>query len=367
MKTPQDPPQLFFGDCMDYLPLLPARSVALVVADPPYYLQLEKNLWRPDDSLVEPLREDWDQFDSYAAYDAFTRNWLTEVRRVMKPDGAIWVSGTYHNIMRVGVAMQDLGFWVLNMVTWHKRNGMPNFRGSRFKNDVEYLLWAKYSRKSRYTFHHHLMKQFNDFSPGKQAGSVWQIHTCSGEERLKDTRGRKLHPTQKPEELAKRMILAASNPGDTVLDPFMGTGTTIAVARKLLRRGIGIERERRYYRAAVQRIALVQPIELDHYYITEAMKTRPSRIPFKNLIAAGYLRVGQTLYLDRPRVEATILPNGNLASKNGVIDSIHGLGRHLKGAVSCNGWIHWHYIDEKGKRRKIDELRQRYRAEYPNA
>lgn len=365
MNIPQaKPAQLILGDCLKWLPKLPARSVDLVFADPPYYLQLNKDLYRPDDSQVQSMHEDWDQFTGFADYDAFTYEWLSLLRRVMKPRSALWISGTYHNIFRVGAMLQDMGYWIMNTITWRKINGMPNFRGSRFKNDVEFLIWAKYSNKSRYTFHHNLMKRFNDFGAGKQAGSVWQIHTCGGDERLKDRTGRKLHPAQKPEELVRRAILATSNPGDTILDPFMGTGTTIAVAKYLLRHSIGIESDPAYFKAAEKRIAKVDTIDPKHPDITDALRNTLPRVAFKTLIDKGYFHIGQKLYLDRPEVTAIILENGKLAClSNGMMDTIHGLGRRLKDAQSCNGWLHWYYEDEAGDRQQIDVRRAQYRAD----
>ena len=223
------------GDCIETLQKLPEGSVDLIFADPPYNLQLQQDLWRPNHTHVAAVDDKWDQFDDFAAYDAFTRSWLLAARRVMKKTSTIWVSGTYHNIFRVGNILQDLDFWILNTITWFKPNAMPNFRGTRLKNDVEFVIWAKYSEKSKYTFHHHLMKQFND---SKQLGSVWTIPVCGGAERLKDETGKKLHSTQKPEELLKRIILASSNVSDVVLDPFLGSGTTAAVANNFI--GVGL-------------------------------------------------------------------------------------------------------------------------------
>ena len=255
--------------------------------------------------------------------------------------------------------MMDLGYWILNTVTWFKRNAMPNFRGTRLKNDVEFVIWAKRSEKSRYTFHHHQMKQFND---GKQLGSVWEIPATGGAERLKDDQGDKLHSTQKPEELLKRIIMASSKPGDVVFDPFMGSGTTGAMAKYLRREWFGIEREARYVEAARKRIDVVEPISADDPLITEALKANPPRVPFRKLIETGYLRVGDTLVLDSPEVEATVLDDGKLQA-NGFIGSIHKVGAMLKETPSCNGWKHWMYRDASGAYREVDVLRQRYREE----
>jgi DNA modification methylase len=355
-----EPPlnQLLHGDTLDLLPQLPARSVDLVFADPPYNLQLQQDLWRPNMTRVNGVDDHWDQFDSFAAYDQFTCDWLSAVRRVMKNSATIWVSGTYHNIFRVGAIMQDLGFWILNTVTWQKSNAMPNFRGVRLKNDAEFIIWAKKSEKSRYTFNHQVMKQFND---SKQLGSVWTIRSCVGPERLRDADGKKLHPTQKPEELLTRIILASSHPGDVVLDPFLGSGTTAAIAKRLQRQWIGIEREDSYYHAAQQRVADETSLPDDDPLIIPAPLNR-KRTPFRILLEHGYLQAGQTLYLDDPESAAVILENGHLRS-NGYTGSIHKVGAQLKNVPSCNGWTHWYYEDNAtGELVAIDALRDRVRA-----
>ena len=345
--------QILLGDCLAILPTLPPASVDMVFADPPYNLQLTQELWRPNLTLVDAVDEDWDQFENFTAYDAFTRAWLGAVRDVMKPTATIWVSGTYHNIFRVGAIMQDLGFWLLNTVTWFKPNAMPNFRGTRLKNDVEFLIWAKRDEDGRYTFDHHQMKQFND---GKQLGSVWKIQVCNGPERLRDANGDKLHPTQKPEELLQRVILASSRPGDVILDPFLGSGTTAAVARRLHRHWIGIEQNDVYVRAARERVAGVQPLKPTHPLIAAGGR-KPPRVPFRALLEQGYLKPGQVLYLGQSDRAAVILDNGRLRA-DGVTGSIHTLGCRLKGVPSCNGWTLWHYVDERtGERRAIDHPR----------
>jgi DNA modification methylase len=346
------------GDCLNVLPELPERSVDLVFADPPYNLQLHQELWRPNLTYVDAVDDEWDRFKDFTAYDEFTCAWLKAVRRVMKTTATIWVSGTYHNIFRVGAILQDLGFWILNTISWFKPNAMPNFRGTRFKNDIEFIIWAKRSEKGKYTFNHHLMKQFND---GKQLGSVWAIPVCSGQERLKDAEGRKLHSTQKPEELLRRIILASSKPGDLVLDPFLGSGTTAAVARQLRRRWIGIERDAIYARVAQARIDAVQPLDPDDPLIRSAAHRKPARVPFTALLAHGYLRSGQLLYFDQPACSAVILDDGRVQA-NGFVGSIHQVGAQLKNAPTCNGWTHWRYADEAtGHLTPIDALRQQIR------
>lgn len=349
---------IIHGDCLNVLPTLPAESVDLVFADPPYNLQLHQDLWRPNMTLVDPVDEDWDQFDSFADYDAFSEAWLGAVRRVMTPTATIWISGTYHNIFRVGTILQNLGFWLLNTITWHKPNAMPNFRGTRLKNDVEFIIWAKRDQDKRYTFNHHLMKQFND---GKQLGSTWEIPICGGQERLRDPEGKKLHPTQKPEALLRRVILASSRPGDVVLDPFLGSGTTAAVARRLRRHWIGIEQEAVYVEAARARVAAVDPLDASHPQIKLPTRRKRRRIPFRVLLERGYLRPGQRLYLDRSDTAAVILDTG-LLQFDGQSGSIHQLGARLRGKPSCNGWTTWFYKDAAtGELVAIDMLRQAMR------
>jgi modification methylase len=350
--------QILCGDVLEILPTLPRHSVDLVFADPPYNLQLRQELWRPNLTLVNGVDEAWDQFDDFAAYDAFTRAWLRAVRRVMKPTSTIWISGTYHNIFRVGTLLQNTGFWLLNTVAWFKPNAMPNFRGTRLKNDVEFVIWAKYSEKSRYTFNHHEMKQFND---DKQLGSVWTIPICTGPERLRDDAGKKLHPTQKPEELLKRIILASSNPGDVVLDPFVGTGTTAAVAKWLRRHWVGIDNDEPYVQAARTRIKAVQPLDPADPFLETSSQNKPARIPFRLLLERGYLHPGQTLRLKHSDHQAIILEDGQLQA-NGSVGSIHKLGARLKNVPSCNGWTHWTYRDEEtGQYQALDVLRKQVR------
>ncbi len=352
--------QIIHGDSLEILPSLPEASIDLIFADPPYNLQLSKELWRPDLTHVDAVDDEWDQFESFEAYDEFTIAWLTEARRVMKDTATIWVSGTYHNIFRVGAIMQNLGFWILNTISWFKPNAMPNFNGTRFKNDIEFVIWAQRSEKSSKTFHHHLMKQFNDFNKGKQLGSVWKIPVCGGGERLKDKNGNKLHSTQKPEELLRRIILASSKPGEMVLDPFAGTGTTPAMAKKLRREWIGIERNEIYISYAQERVSKVKPLRKNHSLITETTKPKPKRVSFKSLLEYDYIEVGQSLYFDDPELTATILENGRL-KVNGHEGSIHQLGQQLKKAPTCNGWMHWFYVDENNERQPIDELRKAFR------
>lgn len=346
------------GDALKVLAGLPEACVDLVFADPPYNLQLQQELWRPNMTRVDAVDNEWDQFAGFTAYDKFTRAWLLAVRRVMTPAATIWISGTYHNIFRVGTILQDLGFWILNTVSWFKPNAMPNFRGTRLKNDVEFVVWAKYSKKSRYTFNHHEMKAYNE---GKQLGSVWEIPVCGGPERLKNDEGKKLHPTQKPEALLERIIIASSNVGDVVLDPFVGTGTTVTAAKWLHRHWIGIDQDPTYIEAARQRVEQMQPLPASSPLLITSSQNKPKRVPFDTLLKQGDLKPGQTLYLKRSDHTAEILPDGSVRA-NGFTGSIHKVGAHLKAVPSCNGWTHWYFDDvQTGQRQPLDVLRQRFR------
>ncbi|MFN8530481.1 MAG: DNA methyltransferase [Anaerolineae bacterium] len=352
--------RILHGETGALLATLPPNSIDVIFADPPYNLQLQRDLWRPNLTRVDAVDDAWDQFADYAAYDTFTQAWLMAARAALKPSGTIWVSGTYHNIFRVGAIMQDLGYWILNTVIWHKPNAMPNFRGMRLKNDVEVVIWAKKAEKGAYTFDHHGMKTFNK---GKQLGSVWSIPLCGGAERLRDADGKKLHPTQKPEALLERILLASSRPGDLVLDPFLGSGTTAAVAKRLHRHWVGIERELVYVEAAQKRIDAVVPLPIDDPRLMQfAAKTE--RIAFKRLIEKGLIQVGQRLRLNDPAVWAIVLDDGHLCLENGMVHSIHRLASSLKGVQSCNGWQHWLYETSNGQWEPIDTLRRLYRETY---
>jgi modification methylase len=345
------------GDCLDVLSKLPTASVDLVFADPPYNLQLERELLRPNNTRVDGVHQDWDKFSSFASYDAFSRAWLSEARRVLKPDGAIWVIGSYHNIFRLGVALQDLGFWLLNDVIWRKTNPMPNFRGRRLTNAHETLIWASRDEGSRYTFNYEALKAFND---DVQMRSDWLIPICSGPERLKDDGGRKAHPTQKPEALLYRVLLATTRENDVVLDPFFGTGTTGAVAKQLSRNFIGIERDPDYVRAANDRIAEVRPLTGEDLKTIRA-KRNEARIPFGTLLELGMLKPGATLYDAGATLKAQVRADGTLALA-GEQGSIHKMGARVMGRPACNGWTFWHFKSE-GALRPIDLLRDEARKQ----
>jgi modification methylase len=349
--------QIIVGDCIEQMARLPERSVDLVFADPPYNLQLGGDLLRPDNSRVDAVDADWDRFDSFAAYDAFTRAWLAACRRLLKDDGALWAIGSYHNIFRVGCAMQDLGFWILNDVVWRKTNPMPNFKGTRFANAHETLIWATKSRGGRrYAFNYDAMKMAND---ELQMRSDWTLPLCTGEERLKDEAGAKAHPTQKPEALLYRVLVASSRPGDVILDPFFGVGTTGAVARRLGRRFIGIEREASYAdlaRARIARVAASPPADLD---VTGSKKSEP-RVPFGQILEAGLLRPGDQLWCAKGRHAARVRADGSLAVGQ-VSGSIHKMGAMAQDQGACNGWTYWHFLTDKGLT-PIDVLRAKVRA-----
>jgi site-specific DNA-methyltransferase (adenine-specific) len=347
--------EVLVGDSAELLNSFPARSVDLIFADPPYNLQLSQELYRPNMTKVEGVEATWDHFDSFAAYDDFTRRWLVACRRVLKDNGTIWVIGSYHNIYRVGAIMQDLGFWFLNDIAWIKSNPTPNFRGVRFTNAHETLLWAQKNKGAKYTFNHHAMKALND---DLQMRSDWTIPVCTGRERLR-VQGVKVHPTQKPEALLYRVILSSSNPGNIVLDPFFGTGTTGAVAKKLQRRWIGIEQDPHYAELARARIDSVDAgLFSEDIYVFPSPRSRP-RVPFGKLLEAGLLKPNQILYFgSKGSITARIRADGAIRC-NGETGSIHQIGRSLSGSP-CNGWEHWFYEGADGERLPIDELRQAY-------
>jgi len=347
--------EILEGDCAEVMARLPEASVDLVFADPPYNLQLRSELRRPDHSLVDGVDDGWDRFDSLAAYDDFTRRWLAGVRRVLKDDGGLWVIGSYHNIFRVGAILQDMGFWLLNDVVWRKSNPMPNFRGRRFTNAHETLIWCAKRQEARYTFNYDAAKALNE---ELQMRSDWLLPICAGPERLK-VDGQKAHSTQKPEALLHRVLVATSRPGDLVLDPFAGSGTTLAVAKRLGRRWLGIEREPRYVELARDRLAAVEPADPAALAVARSKREEP-RIPFGWLVERGLLAPGALLVDQSRRYAARVRADGTLAA-DGVTGSIHQVGAQLQGLPACNGWAFWCY-EAKGKLLPIDLLRQQLRA-----
>ncbi|WP_066586269.1 site-specific DNA-methyltransferase [Sphingomonas pruni] len=346
--------RILMGDCIETMRALPAKSVDLIFADPPYNLQLGGDLSRPDGSHVDAVTDDWDKFDSLAIYDRFTREWLGEAKRILKDNGSIWVIGSYHNIFKVGSAIQDLGYWILNDIVWRKANPMPNFKGTRFTNAHETLIWASTGEGAKYTFNYRSMKTLND---ELQMRSDWEFPICGGQERLKKG-GVKVHPTQKPEALLYRILLACSKPGDVVLDPFFGTGTTGAVAKRLGRHWIGIEREQVYIEAAEERIAAALPLDESALTTMQSPKAAP-RVAFGSLVENGMLSPGTVLTDTKRRWKATVGADGSLKSECGQAGSIHKLGATLQKAPACNGWTFWHFEAVDGLR-PIDALRQNY-------
>jgi modification methylase len=338
--------QVLLGDCVRLMRMLPPASIHCVFADPPYNLQLRGELRRPDDSMVDGVDDDWDHFEDYAAYDAFTREWLTEVRRLLRKDGTIWVMGAYHNIFRIGTILQDLGFWILNDVIWRKSNPMPNFRGRRFTNAHETLIWAARGRDSRYRFNYQAMKALND--------DLQMRSDCTGGERLRNAHGLKLHPTQKPEALLHRVLLASTSPDDVVLDPFLGTGTTAVVAKRLHRTFIGIERHPAYAEAAIGRIRAVQRASAGGMTASPTKRDAP-RIPFGSLVEQGRIAPGTILFDRQRRVSATVTADGTLL-RDRDRGSIHQLGARVQNAPTCNGWLFWHF-ERDGRLLPLDQLR----------
>lgn len=354
--------QILLGDCVEVLSTLPANSIDLIFADPPYNLQLQHELYRPNMTKVDAVDDSWDQFDSFQEYDEFSKSWLSACRRLLKPSGTLWVIGSYHNIYRIGAIIQDLGYWILNDVIWVKTNPMPNFRGVRFTNAHETLIWVSKEKGSKYTFNHEAMKGLNEEK--QMRSDWWLISLATGKERLKDGNGKKVHSTQKPEELLYRVILSSSNPGDIVLDPFFGSGTTGAVAKMLHRNWIGIEREKQYVEIAQKRIEAVQPeLFSEPVFDVRSKKRTAEQVPFSALLESGLLKPGQTLYFKKTlTLTAQIKPDARLHAPDGYEGSIHQVGRHYMHDKPCNGWEHW-YIKETGNMISIDEFRARYRSD----
>ncbi len=342
------------ADCLKELKKIPDETFDLIFADPPYNLQLQNSLVRPDRSKVNAVNDKWDQFESFKTYDKFTSDWLNECKRVLKKNGSIWVIGSYHNIFRVGKIIQDLGFWILNDVIWNKNNPMPNFRGTRFTNAHETLIWASKSKKSKYTFNYQSMKSFND---DLQMRSTWSLPICNGKERLKNN-GVKVHSTQKPEALLHRIILASSNKNDFIFDPFLGSGTTAVVSKKLGRSYFGIEKEKIYYEAASKRLQNTKEIKDEYLDVIQNNKSKP-RIPFGSLIELGVIKPGVEIYDKKKEIYAKVMVDGSIKYKKNE-GSIHKVAAKILGSESCNGWTYWHY--QSGKILKpIDDLRQRLR------
>ena len=348
--------QILNGDCLKELKKIPDKTFDLVFADPPYNMQIGEKLTRPDSTKVNGVNDRWDQFNSFAHYDDFCKSWLSECKRILKDNGSIWVIGSYHNIFRLGYLLQNLGYWLLNDVIWRKNNPMPNFRGTRFTNAHETLIWASKSKKSKYTFNYQSLKCLND---DLQMRSDWKLPICNGKERLKRN-GKKIHSTQKPEALLHRIILATTKKGDAVLDPFLGTGTTAVVSKKLGRNYFGIEKDKKYFVAAKDRINNTSKIADNYLDTIENNKSKP-RIPFGSLVELGIIKPGTSLFDPKKKINAKIMADGSLKYKN-TEGSIHKIAAKIMGAESYNGWTYWHY-DLNGSSVLIDSLRQKFITE----
>ena len=341
------------GDCLKELKKIPDKTFDLVFADPPYNMQIGEKLTRPDSSKVSGVNDKWDQFISFKHYDDFCKSWLIECKRILKDNGSIWVIGSYHNIFRIGYHLQNLGYWLLNDVIWRKNNPMPNFRGTRFTNAHETLIWASKNKESKYTFNYQSLKCLND---DLQMRSDWKLPICSGKERIKKN-GKKIHSTQKPEALLHRLILASTNKGDVILDPFLGTGTTAVVSKKLGRGYFGIEKDKRYFLAAKERIKNTTKIEDNYLDTIENKKSKP-RIPFGSLVELGIIKPGTSLFDPKKNITAKIMVDGSIRYKD-IEGSIHKIAAKIMGAESCNGWTYWHY-ELNGSTVLIDNLRQKF-------
>jgi len=348
------------GDSLKLLKNIPDKSVDLVFADPPYNLQLRDTLYRPDQTTVEAVTNDWDKFDTYHAYDEFCLIWLKECKRVLKDGGALWVIGSYHNILRLGTSIQNIGFWILNDIIWHKTNPMPNFRGTRFTNAHETLLWCTTSRKAKYTFNYQNLKELND---GKQMRSDWHIPICSGKERLREVNNQRSHPTQKPEALLYRIIVSSTNKGDTILDPFLGSGTTAVMAKKLQRNFIGFEQDKEYIKLAKKRLKKTKELDDEIVTMAKSRKDLP-KVPFGELVEQGIIPPGAVLTDKKEHYKATVKIDGSIKIKN-LSGSIHQVGAKIQGLPSCNGWDFWHFKN-KTSSTLLDEIRGNYRTKKIN-
>ena len=346
---------ILLGDSLKIMKTIPSKSVDLIFADPPYNLQLKDTLYRPDQTTVEAVTQDWDKFNTYKEYDNFTEQWLKESKRILKKGGALWVIGSYHNILRVGTSIQNHGFWILNDIIWHKTNPMPNFRGTRFTNAHETLLWCTTSREAKYTFNYQNLKELND---GKQMRSDWYIPICSGKERLRENNNQRSHPTQKPEALMYRIILSSTNKGDIILDPFLGSGTTAVVAKRLQRNFIGIEQDKEYISLAKKRLKQTKVLNDEVVKMKKSRKDLP-KVPFGELVEQGIIPPGAVLTDKKEKYKATVTVDGSLKINN-ISGSIHQVGATIQGLSNCNGWDFWH-IKNKSTSILLDEVRDKYR------
>ena len=346
---------ILHGDSLELLKQIPDKSIDLVFADPPYNLQLKDTLYRPDQTTVEAVTNDWDKFDTYQAYDNFSLLWLKESKRVLRDGGALWVIGSYHNILRLGTSIQNLGFWILNDIIWHKTNPMPNFRGTRFTNAHETLLWCTTARKAKYTFNYQNLKELNE---GKQMRSDWHIPICAGKERLRESNNQRSHPTQKPEALLYRILVSSTNKGDIVLDPFLGSGTTAVMAKKLQRNFIGFEQDKEYIKLAKKRLKQTKVLADEVVTMAKSRKDLP-KVPFGELVEQGIIPPGAVLTDKKEKFKATVSIDGSLKIKD-ISGSIHQVGAKIQGLPSCNGWDFWH-VKDKSSSKLLDDIRGDYR------
>ena len=346
---------ILHGDSLELLKQIPDKSIDLVFADPPYNLQLKDTLYRPDQTTVEAVTNDWDKFDTYQAYDNFSLLWLKESKRVLRDGGALWVIGSYHNILRLGTSIQNLGYWILNDIIWHKTNPMPNFRGTRFTNAHETLLWCATARKAKYTFNYQNLKELNE---GKQMRSDWHIPICAGKERLRESNNQRSHPTQKPEALLYRILVSSTNKGDTVLDPFLGSGTTAVMAKKLQRNFIGFEQDKEYIKLAKKRLKQTKVLADEVVTMAKSRKDLP-KVPFGELVEQGIIPPGAVLTDKKEKFKATVSIDGSLKIKD-ISGSIHQVGAKIQGLPSCNGWDFWH-VKDKSSSKLLDDIRGDYR------
>ena len=346
---------ILLGDSLEIIKTIPSKSVDLIFADPPYNLQLKDTLYRPDQTTVEAVTQNWDKFNTYKEYDNFTEQWLKESKRILKKGGALWVIGSYHNILRVGTSIQNHGFWILNDIIWHKTNPMPNFRGTRFTNAHETLLWCTTSREAKYIFNYQNLKELND---GKQMRSDWYIPICSGKERLRENNNQRSHPTQKPEALMYRIILSSTNKGDIILDPFLGSGTTAVITKKLQRNFIGIEQDKEYISLAKKRLKQTKVLNDEVVKMKKSRKDLP-KVPFGELVEQGIIPPGAVLTDKKEKYKATVTVDGSLKINN-ISGSIHQVGATIQGLSNCNGWDFWH-IKIKSTSILLDEVRDKYR------
>ena len=346
---------ILHGDSLELLKQIPDKSIDLVFADPPYNLQLKDTLYRPDQTPVEAVTNDWDKFDTYQAYDNFSLLWLKESKRVLRDGGGLWVIGSYHNILRLGTSIQNLGFWILNDIIWHKTNPMPNFRGTRFTNAHETLLWCATARKAKYTFNYQNLKELNE---GKQMRSDWHIPICAGKERLRESNNQRSHPTQKPEALLYRILVSSTNKGDTVLDPFLGSGTTAVMAKKLQRNFIGFEQDKEYIKLAKKRLKQTKVLADEVVIMAKSRKDLP-KVPFGELVEQGIIPPGAVLTDKKEKFKATVSIDGSLKIKD-ISGSIHQVGAKIQGLPSCNGWDFWH-VKDKSSSKLLDDIRGDYR------